>query len=181
MLNKGANVTTGKFGNEGSGGQSYKVYPWEVGKRYGFLLRGQPAINNSTDYTAYFMDPDNGHWDLIASFRRPKGQSHLTRLYSFLESFIPNTGVLERQGGYYNQWVMDTHGNWISLDKAVFTADQTAKVKDRMDYSGGVENGGFYLKNCGFSDLRTKVETQLSRPSNHEPPIIDFHDLNTQF
>src|SRR5690606_4541361 len=58
LLGKGEGVTTGEFGNEGSGGQSYKVFNWKAGTTYGFLLKGTPSVNNSTDYTAYFFDPE---------------------------------------------------------------------------------------------------------------------------
>jgi hypothetical protein len=30
------------------------------------------------------------------------------------------------------------------------TADATAGKKFRMDYGGGVQNGKFYMENCGF-------------------------------
>ena len=36
-LKKENGVTSGEFGNEGSGGQSYKVFNWQAETRYGFL------------------------------------------------------------------------------------------------------------------------------------------------
>src|SRR5690606_3573184 len=50
MLGKGEGVHTGEFGNEGSGGQSYKVFKWQAGTTYKFLLKAEPSVNNSTDY-----------------------------------------------------------------------------------------------------------------------------------
>ena len=42
----------GEFGNEGSGGQSYLVYPWKSGQVYRFLVRATPqAESNSTIFT----------------------------------------------------------------------------------------------------------------------------------
>ena len=178
LLKKGISTYTGKFGNEGSGGQSYQVFPWKAGVRYGFLLKAEPYKNHSTDFTAWFFDPEKSKWDLIASFRRPKTNMHLTRLYSFLENFIPETGVIERHGGFYNQWIRDTKGEWHELTNIYFTADNTARKENRLDYSGGVLNEGFYMKNCGFSNERTEIGTEFQRPASNTPPIIDFEALN---
>ncbi len=174
LLKKGEDVISGKFGNEGSGGQSYKIYNWKTNTRYRFLMRAIPTGDNSTDYTAYFYDPGVGALNLIASFRRPKTNTYLKRLYSFLENFIPNTGVVSRKGGYYNQWVCDANGKWHEIVEARFSADQTAKKEARLDYSGGVENQGFYLKNCGFSNDKVDIGTIFTRKKLLKAPAIDF-------
>jgi len=177
MLKKGEDVYTGKFGNEGSGGQSYRKYYWKTGITYRFLLKGQPAENNSTDYTAYFYAPEIGKWELIASFRRPKTNTHLKRLHSFLENFLTETGYKSRKALYSNQWVHDTSGNWYELLKARFTADATARKDSRLDYSGGVENGEFFLKNCGFFSKRTAIDTYFTRKQSSKIPNINFSEL----
>jgi len=41
-LAAGPGVHVGEFGNEGSGGQSYLVYPWEAGRTYRFLTEVEP-------------------------------------------------------------------------------------------------------------------------------------------
>jgi len=178
LLKKGDNVTTGKFGNEGSGGQSYKKFNWKVNTRYGFLLGAKPTGGNSTDFTAYFFDPEIGEWQLIASFRRPKTDTYLKKMYSFLENFIPNTGVLSRRGGFYNQWIYDTEGNWDEINEARFSADNTARKEARLDYSGGVENNGFFLKNCGFTNDHTPIGEMFNRPKGNSPPNVNFKALD---
>ncbi len=105
MLKKGEGVHTGEFGNEGSGGQSYYKFLWKAGTTYKFLLKGQPTGNGETDFTAWFFAPEVGEWKLIASFRRPKTDTYLTRFHSFLENFYTETGNVTRKGLYSNQWV----------------------------------------------------------------------------
>jgi len=173
LLKKGEDVVAGEFGNEGSGGQSYKRYMWKADQTYRFLLKGEPSVNNSSDYTAYFYSPETGKWELIASFRRPKTTSYLKNLYSFLENFIPETGFISRKGFYSNQWICDKNGTWFELLSAKFTADATARKDSRLDYTGGVENGSFFLKNCGFFDERTQINTQLVRSETANGPSID--------
>lgn len=173
LLKKGEGVTTGEFGNEGSGGQSYKVYNWKAGVQYGFLVGAKPRGDGNTDYSAYFHDPEKNKWSLIAQFRRPKTTTYLKHLYSFLENFIPEQGVLDRKGLYENQWVYDTSG-WHELTKVTFTADNTARKEYRLDYSGGVENNRFYLKNCGFTNDKVSIDSRFEREEIGVAPDIDF-------
>lgn len=177
LLKKGNGVTTGEFGNEGSGGQSYKVFNWQAETRYGFITRIKPNNNNTTDYTSYFFDPETNQWHLIASFRRPKTNTYVTRPYSFLENFIPNTGAFQRRGGFYNQWMRDSKGQWYEITEARFSADATARKDARLDYSGGTMNDGFYLMNCGFTNDHTTIGTVFSRTKLGIPPNINFKDL----
>lgn len=176
VLKKGAGVITGQFGNEGSGGQSYKMYDWKAGVKYGFLVGAKPSGNGNTDYTAYFHDPSKNKWDLIAQFRRPKTTTYLKGLYSFLENFIPDTGVLERKALYENQWAYDAAG-WHELTKIIFTADNTARKENRVDYSGGVENDVFYLKNCGFTNDQVLIDSKFERSARGKKPSINFSRL----
>ena len=178
LLKKGPNVQAGKFGNEGSGGQSFRKYLWKAGHTYRFLLKGVPSKNNSTDYTAYFYAPEIGKWELIASFRRPKTGTYLGGLHSFLENFIPSQGNISRKAYYKNQWVRDSKGNWYELDKVRFTADNTARKKARLDYAGGIANkNDFFLKNCGFFNNRTEIGKRFKRESTGKHPSIDFSEL----
>lgn len=176
LLRKGPGVTTGEFGNEGSGGQSYKVFNWQTDVNYGFLVGAKPTGNGSTDYVAYFYDPLSRSWNLIAQFRRPKTTTYLKHLYSFLENFIPDQGVIARKGLFHNQWVYDTNG-WHELTDATFTADDTARKEARYDYSGGLEGSGFYLKNCGFSNDRVRIDSKFARKPLGSAPQINFSSL----
>jgi len=177
LLKKGDNVHTGKFGNEGSGGQSYRKYLWKAESSYRFLLKGVPSENNCTDYAAYFFAPEIGKWELIASFRRPKTSTYLTRHHSFLENFIPNTGNITRKGLYHNQWICDKSGNWHEMTKARFKADNTARKENRMDYSGGVEGNKFFMKNCGFFSETTEIDKIFTREATNNQPDINFSKL----
>ncbi|MBW6500815.1 MAG: DUF3472 domain-containing protein [Bacteroidales bacterium] len=170
LLDGGNDVVTGEFGNEGSGGQSFRRYFWKAGTTYGFLLKGEPSENNSVDYTAYFFAPERGEWELIASFRRPKTTGYLKNLYSFLENFRTETGSFTRMGYYSNQWIRDRSGKWFELVNARFTFDATARKEARMDYAGGIENGKFFLKNCGFFNESTPANIALTREPAGKPP-----------
>jgi len=179
LKKKGSTTNTGEFGNEGSGGQSYLFYPWKAGKRYAFLIGAQPdSLKKTTIYTAYFKDIEKGLWQLVASFERPKSGTYLKGLHSFLENFSPDTGDQSRKGTYTNQWAVDNKGIWHEVTTAAFTADATARINYRKDYAGGTDGTFFYLKNCGFFNEFTPIQTVLERKSSGDKhPDIDFKKL----
>lgn len=177
MLKKGNGVHTGEFGNEGAGGQSYLKYNWKAGTTYKFLLRAQPSADQYTTFTAYFFAPELGKWQLIASFKRPKTQTYLKKPHSFLENFIPEYGDQTRQVWFNNQWICDAKGNWIAINTAKFTTDNTGNSNYRKDYAGGTINGQFFLKNCGFFNDFTPPKSQFTKPMPTQPPQINFAEL----
>jgi hypothetical protein len=177
LLAKGRDVYTGEFGNEGSGGQSYLRYHWMAGNTYRFLLKGEPSVDGCSDFSAWFYAPEEGEWRLIAAFRRPKTDSWLTGLYSFLENFIMDTGDQSRMAYYQNQWVHHDDAGWTELTRIKFTADATARKKSRVDYAGGTEGNAFFLKNCGFFNSNVPIGTFFDRASTGHPPLIDFDKL----
>lgn len=177
LLRKGPGVQTGTFGNEGAGGQSYLLYNWQAGTTYRFLTHAVPVANNKTEFTSWFYAPETGSWQLIASFRRPKTYTWLTGLYSFLESFSPETGYIGRKVQYGNQWARDTNGTWHELTNAQFNGDATAESQSRMDFAGGVESTKFYLRNCGFFSNFVKINTPLTRTPSGIAPVINFNTL----
>lgn len=178
MLKKGAGVKTGEFGNEGSGGQSYMVFPWKTEQSYAFLLGVKPDFSTkTTEYSAYFKNPEQGKWYLIARFKRPQKATNLTNLYSFLENFATTTGDITRMGFFQNQWIMDGTGKWHELISAKFTADATARGKFRKDFAGGVNENKFFLKNAGFFNQFTLMDQFFKREALEVKPEIDFAEL----
>ena len=176
LLRKGEGVRTGEFGNEGSGGQSFLVHPWKAGTTYRFLTRVEPVGDGTTTYTSWFGDGDA--WRLIASFRRPRTDRHLTGFHSFLENFLDTTGNVGRRGHFANQWVRDTEGTWHPVTTARFTGDATASGGHRLDYAGGIEGDGFFLRNCGFFSPPVKIGTVFTLdPPPASRPMIDLDAL----
>lgn len=174
----GPQVRVGEFGNEGSGGQSYLIYPWRAGATYRFLTEVRPDGAGNTTYTAWFGEVGQENWRLIASFRRPQTDTHLRGFHAFLESFSPQHGYLQRLGRYGNVWVADTDGGWHECVQAYFSVDPTGANRHRLDYSGGVEGKAFYLKNCGFFAHPGEPGARFTRPSTDaDRPNIDFAKL----
>lgn len=177
-LARGPQVHIGEFGNEGSGGQSYLVYPWKAGTTYRFLTKIEPDGQGNTVYTSWFGDKSANEWRLIASFRRPNTDTHLQGFHSFLESFSPAHGHIGRRALYGNVWVRDVEGNWHECVKARFTVDGTGRERHRLDFTGGTDGRNFFLRNCGFFNETGRVgETFTRETSIASRPDIDLKSL----
>jgi hypothetical protein len=175
LLVRGPDVRTGEFGNEGSGGQSFLVYPWKSEVTYRFLTEVKPVGESNTTYTSWFGDKAKNEWRLIASFRRPKTDTHLRRFHSFLESFNPAYGHIGRRAHYGNVWVRDTGEEWHECTNARFSVDATGRGRHRLDFAGGAEGEQFFLRNCGFFNETGKPGDVFARQSTvAEKPEIDF-------
>jgi hypothetical protein len=181
LLKKGATVHGGEFGDEGSGGQSYMLYPWQAGKTYGFLLRAEPdKVSKHTTYTAWFKDVAGDKWLLVASFSRPQTDTYLTNLYSFVENFEPDSGDQVRLANFKNQWLGDASDKWYETIGATYTGDATAKANYRKDYAGGSNGGKFFLKNGGFFDELVPLNTPFKKTASGQAPVIDLGKLPTE-
>lgn len=181
LLKKGADVNTGEFGNEGSGGQSYKRFNWTTNTTYKFLTRIEPStVAESTEYSSYFFAPETGQWELIASFRRPKTTTYAKRFHSFLENFITGTGHIKRGVEFSNQWIYSTQGEWIELTEARYTADATARKGNRLDYIGIVTPcDRFYLSNCGFFSPNVPYDSSFKRKATSIEPQMDLDEIGS--
>lgn len=177
-LARGPEVRIGEFGNEGSGGQSFLVYPWQAGKTYRFLTEVRPDGQGNTIYTSWFGDKAADEWRLIASFRRPQTNTHYKGFHSFLENFNPATGHQSRTVQYSNIWVRDIMGRWTECTAARFSVDATGNGRHRLDFTGGATGKSFYLQNCGFLNETGQPGARFVRESSGvNPPEIDFKSL----
>lgn len=178
LLRKGKDVHIGEFGNEGSGGQSYLIYPWKADETYKFLMQVHPDGNGNTIYTAYFYATDNSEWRLIASFMRPQTNTWYRHAHSFLENFIPEQGNLSRKVLFGNQWARTKEGKWIPVENVKFTHDATAHARKRLDYQGGeTDDNRYYLKMGGFFNDATPYGSKFSIKPGRKAPKINLKKL----
>ncbi len=177
LLAKGKDVHGDEFGGEGSGGQSYLLFPWKAGVTYQFLNRVHPDGKGQSIYTAWFFAPETKKWQLIASFQRPKTDKYLTGAHSFLENFADRNGWQGRGARYGNQWCRTAAGKWIDITACHLTGDDIASRGYRLDFAGGVARGAFFLRNGGFFAEPVKLGTHFEREPTGRRPEIDLEAL----
>ena len=175
LIAKGENVFSGDFGNEGTGGHSHLVYNWKTGEKQRFLVTEKIADATHSIYSGFWFHPEQKKWMLISSWKAPKDGAYLHGLYSFVENFGGDNGLLNRKALYGNQWLRTADGQWHEVTTAGFTCDPTGKA-DRFDRFMGVENGQFFLSTGGFGSGYTPFGEKFTRPVTGRPPI-DFNLL----
>ena len=140
-------VVVKRFGNEGSGGQSFYEYDWKVGTTYKFCVSCEP-FGERTAYSGWFFHPEKGEWIRLMTFaaRTPKPEK-LTGLYSFVEDFRRNRESTKhaRRARFGNQWTLDENGTWSVASVARFTADNNPAV----NIDAGIEGDVFFLATGG--------------------------------
>ena len=168
LVAKGTGVHASGFGNEGTGGHSHLVHPWRLGESRSFLVHAQ-ADGTHTTYSGWWLDPEEGVWHLIASFRAPKDGRLLRGLYSFNENFAGENGHLERHCDFGDTWVRTRAGTWVELTTARFTHDSHGE-RQRLDRSGAVVGKRFELRNGGFVEPAGKAGVRgYGDPLQREP------------
>lgn len=181
LVNKGEGVRSNNYSHEGSGVQTFYNYDWEAGRTYATLVRVRPEVidgklTGASLYTGYFRG-DEG-WAFIAEIRRPNIVTYFTGAHSFCENFIPERGWVEQSVMYPSQWMRDKDGKWHEVLSGRFTCDNTGRRDMRRDYSGGVnEQGYFYLRNIGYIDEMTPHGVQFTRQPSGVAPDIDLAAL----
>ncbi|KAI1112610.1 hypothetical protein F5Y14DRAFT_421196 [Nemania sp. NC0429] len=173
LVGNGAGVVAGRFGGEGTGGQAYLVFNWTAGITYKFVTRIRPdRSTGSTLFSAWIVTPetDAQEWRFIATWKRPSTTTYQSGVYSFLENFAPEKGYIGRRVQYGNQWAKNTNGTLTEVTTGYYTADATANNAQRMDYAGGLENGQFCLRHCGFFADYVKPDQYFTRPTTGRKP-----------
>lgn len=169
LLHKDEKVRTGRFGGEGSGGQSFFDYDWKVGETYRFLARGR-VNGDRSEYAGYFYIPENKAWKHLVTFSTITGGKYLGGYYSFVEDFkrdkVSTTKV--RAAHFGNGWVQDKAGSWTALTKARFTADSNPVT----NINSGVAGDRFFLATGGATVNTAQLRDFLNRPDkkDRQPP-----------
>jgi hypothetical protein len=170
LLHKDDAVRTGRFGGEGTGGQSFYDYDWQMGTRYQFLVTAK-AEGKRTAYAGYFYVPEDKAWKHLVTFSTITGGKVLGGYYSFVEDFKRDrtSATKVREAHFGNGWVQAGDGAWSALRKARFTADRNpvTNINARTDQGRFVLSTGGDTRNTG-----TKLHETLEVPaaaSAHPP------------
>jgi hypothetical protein len=170
LVYKDKKVRIGRFGGEGTGGQSFFDYDWKAGQTYRFLVTARPT-GQRTAYAGYFYVPDEKSWKHLVTFSTITSGKYLSGYYSFVEDFkrdkVSTTKV--RQAQFGNAWVQTKGGEWIGLRKARFTADRNPVT----NIDAGIDGGRFFLATGGQtknSGTRLGEEMEVRVAGKPAPP-----------
>src|SRR5208283_3384694 len=176
LLYKDEKVRIGRFGGEGTGGQSFLDYDWKAAQTYRFLVTAK-TNDQRTEYAGWFYVPEEKAWKQLATFSTMTGGKHLTGCYSFVEDFkrdkVSTTRV--RKAHFGNAWVKTKDSEWVSLRKVRFTADRNPAT----NIDAGVDGERFFLATGGETrNTGTRLGEMMELPAAEKPtPPTGLPDL----
>ena len=170
LLHKDAAVRVKRFGNEGTGGQSFFDFDWKVGTTYRLMVTAKPDGDDRTAYTGWFFMPEKREWKKLVTFSTltPAGEQ-LRGLYSFIEDFRRNrvSATKVRRATFGNGWVKGMDGEWRALAKARFTADSNPA----LTIDAGATGERFFLATGGeTANANTKLRELITVTRTDKPP-----------
>jgi hypothetical protein len=169
LLHQGEGVRVGRFGGEGTGGQSFYDFDWKIGETYRFLVTATPDGDERTAFAGYFFHPGKKAWLHLITFSTITRHRHLGGYYSFVEDFRRNrvSATQARKAYYGNGWVKPATGDWIPLVKATFTADSNPAT----NIDAGPDGMRFFLTTGGDTkNQTTKLRHVMTREAGGRPP-----------
>lgn len=168
LLHNDPAVRVQRFGNEGTGGQSFFDYNWKLNTTYRFLVTARADGKNRTAYSGYFYIPETQRWKQLVTFST-ESDTLLRGYYSFVEDFRRNkiSTTKQRTAEFFNGWVKTTGGEWHALTKARFTADSNPV----LNIDAGAVKDRFFLSTGGtVENQTTKLRQMIERPTTDAKP-----------
>lgn len=168
-LHKDDAVRVGRFGGEGTGGQSFFDYDWKVGETYRFYVTAKADGPDRTAFGGYFYLNDKKAWKHLVTFSTQSKGKLLEGFYSFVEDFRRNkvSTTKVRKATFGNGWARTAKGEWVELTTAKFTADQNPVT----NIDAGLDGAKFFLATGGDTEnMTTKLNTKIERKAGGKPP-----------
>ncbi len=124
LIQKGPGVTTRRFGGEGTGGNSMRVFEWKEGEPIRTLVVEKPDGENFRQIAGYIHDPSTKKWELLSCWRVQALQRGLGGGAAFVEDFRRNveSKLMERRATFGPAFRY-VDGVWYQADTFQFTKD----------------------------------------------------------
>jgi len=171
LIHKDEKTRIGRFGGEGTGGQSFYDLDWKDNETYRFMVTSK-VEGNRTTYSGYFFHPTDKKWIHMVAFSTITGGANMKGYYSFVEDFKRDkvSTTFARKAEFGNGWVRNTKNEWNPVEKATFTAD----ANPVLNIDSGVSGKNFFLVTGGETQNRTRLRSSLENPAGGKTPPADL-------
>lgn len=191
---------TNRFGNEGTGVQTYRKGPyWTPGKYVQFItncrpettsytteVNGKPTVHTQHNMlvSAWFNALDGKGWQYMATVRKRNSTTYFDSWYSFLENYNPSTGQANRITYYRNGYMRArSNGKWYNRNSVGFGhTDGGDNTGARTDYGQGTTDNPadrtFFMQTGGYTSTN-KTKTTVALATDYTPvDTINITPLN---
>lgn len=174
-------VRVKRFGDEGTGGQSFLDFEWKVGVTYRFAVAAR-RVGDRTEYASYFFHPDDKGWRHLVTFSTLTEDTQLSGYYAFIEDFRRNrvSATETRRALFSNPSVMTDGGQWQPIEAARFTGDGNPVT----NIDSGLADNQFWIATGGeIVNRHNPLNAVLHRKSVERPttPPSDLTPIVTQW
>lgn len=193
-------TTTNRFGNEGTGVQTYRKGPyWTPGKYVQFItncrpettsytteVNGKPTVHTQHNMlvSAWFNALDGKGWQYMATVRKRNSTTYFDAWYSFLENYNASTGQANRIAYYRNGYMRArSNGKWYNRNSVGFGhTDGGDNTGARTDYGQGATDNPadrtFFMQTGGYTSTN-KTKTTVALATDYTPvDTINITPLN---
>lgn len=193
-------TTTNRFGNEGTGVQTYRKGPyWTPGKYVQFItncrpettsytteVNGKPTVHTQHNMlvSAWFNALDGKGWQYMATVRKRNSTTYFDAWYSFLENYNASTGQANRIAYYRNGYMRArSNGKWYNRNSVGFGhTDGGDNTGARTDYGQGTTDNPadrtFFMQTGGYTSTN-KTKTTVALATDYTPvDTINITPLN---
>lgn len=193
-------TTTNRFGNEGTGVQTYRKGPyWTPGKYVQFItncrpettsytteVNGKPTVHTQHNMlvSAWFNALDGKGWQYMATVRKRNSTTYFDAWYSFLENYNASTGQANRIAYYRNGYMRArSNGKWYNRNSVGFGhTDGGDNTGARTDYGQGTTDNPadrtFFMQTGGYTSTN-KTKKTVALATDYTPvDTINITPLN---
>ena len=193
-------TTTNRFGNEGTGVQTYRKGPyWTPGKYVQFItncrpettsytteVNGKPTVHTQHNMlvSAWFNALDGKGWQYMATVRKRNSTTYFDAWYSFLENYNASTGQANRIAYYRNGYMRArSNGKWYYRNSVGFGhTDGGDNTGARNDFGQGATDNAadrtFFMQTGGYTSTN-KTKTTVALATDYTPvDTINITPLN---
>lgn len=135
LIDKGSEVRTGRFGGEGTGGQSFRDYDWSIGEKMKFMVIRKDLNEKLKEISGYFFNNKTKKWELISKWKTHRIKDELSYSVSFVEDFRRNyeSAKVARAAAYGPVFAYTSENKWVETREGKFSADGTPSPSIRAE------------------------------------------------
>ena len=177
LIQRGPKVMTDRFGGEGTGGKSMRVFDWKEGDVIRTLVVEKPDGEDFRQITGYIFDPETQKWELMSSWRVQALRRGLGGGCGFVEDFRRNgESRFHERRATFGPALRYVNGVWKPATEFTMTKDANPNmnINCRFNPARGyfsLATGGDIAENPDFRVFETHELPQQPAPVAVDPAV----------